>query len=32
MKVYVAEPLFTTAEQEFNRQLKSLLQNASHEV
>lgn len=32
MKVYLAGPLFTTAEQEFNRQLSSALQNAGHEI
>ncbi len=32
MKIYLAGPLFTTAEQEFNRQLCSALQQAGHEV
>jgi nucleoside 2-deoxyribosyltransferase len=32
MKIYLAGPLFTTAEQEFNRQLSSALQQAGHEV
>jgi len=32
MKIYLAGPLFTTAEQEFNRQLSSALQQADHEV
>jgi nucleoside 2-deoxyribosyltransferase len=32
MKIYLAGPLFTSAEQEFNRQLCSALKNAGHEV
>ena len=32
MKIYLAGPLFTTAEQEFNRQLRDLLENAGHQV
>jgi nucleoside 2-deoxyribosyltransferase len=32
VKIYLAGPLFTTAEQEFNRQLSSALQDAGHEV
>ena len=32
MKIYLAGPLFTTAEQEFNQQLSSALQQAGHEV
>ena len=32
MKIYLAGPLFTTAEQEFNRQLCSALQQYGHEV
>jgi nucleoside 2-deoxyribosyltransferase len=32
MKIYLAGPLFATAEQEFNRQLCSRLQHAGHEV
>jgi nucleoside 2-deoxyribosyltransferase len=32
MKIYLAGPLFTAAEQEFNRQLGSALQGAGHEV
>jgi nucleoside 2-deoxyribosyltransferase len=32
MKIYLAGPLFTTAEQDFNRQLCSALQRAGHEV
>ena len=32
MKIYLAGPLFTTAEQEFNRQLSCALQQAGHEV
>ncbi len=32
MKIYLAGPLFTAAEQEFNRQLSSALQAAAHEV
>src|SRR6266851_848691 len=32
MKIYLAGPLFTTAEQEFNRQLRDLLQSSGHEV
>src|SRR5690349_1498257 len=32
MKIYLAGPLFTAAEQEFNRQLCSALQSAGHEV
>ena len=32
MKLYLAGPLFTSAEQEFNRQLCSALQNAGREV
>ena len=32
MKIYLAGPLFTTAEQEFNRQLRDALENAGHEV
>jgi nucleoside 2-deoxyribosyltransferase len=32
MKIYMAGPLFTTAEQEFNRQLCAALQKAGHEV
>ena len=32
MKLYLAGPLFTTAEQEFNRQLCAALQSAGHEV
>jgi nucleoside 2-deoxyribosyltransferase len=32
MKIYLAGPLFTTAEQEFNRQLRDLLEKAGHQV
>ena len=32
MKIYLAGPLFASAEQEFNRQLCSRLQQAGHEV
>jgi nucleoside 2-deoxyribosyltransferase len=32
MKIYLAGPLFTSAEQEFNRQLSSALRQAGHEV
>jgi nucleoside 2-deoxyribosyltransferase len=32
MKIYLAGPLFTTTEQEFNRQLRDLLERAGHEV
>ena len=32
MKIYLAGPLFTAGEQEFNRQLCSALKNAGHEV
>jgi nucleoside 2-deoxyribosyltransferase len=32
MKIYLAGPLFTTAEQEFNRQLRDALERAGHEV
>ena len=32
MKIYLAGPLFATAEQEFNRQLYSALRHAGHEV
>ncbi len=32
MTIYLAGPLFTTAEQEFNRQLCIALQDAGHEV
>jgi nucleoside 2-deoxyribosyltransferase len=32
MKIYLAGPLFTTAEQDFNRQLRDGLENAGHEV
>ncbi len=32
MKIYLAGPLFTTAEQEFNRQLRDLLESSGHEV
>ncbi len=32
MKIYLAGPLFTAAEQEFNRQLRDLLEKAGHEV
>lgn len=32
MRIYLAGPLFTSAEQEFNRQLSSALQQAGHEV
>lgn len=32
MKIYLAGPLFTTPEQEFNRQLCTALQDAGHEV
>lgn len=32
MKIYLAGPLFTTAEQEFNRRLRDLLQNSGHDV
>ena len=32
MKIYLAGPLFTAAEQEFNRRLKDLLQSAGHQV
>ncbi len=32
MKIYLAGPLFTAAEQEFNRRLSSALQVAGHEV
>src|SRR6266705_5686112 len=32
MKVYLAGPLFTAGEQEFNRRLRDLLEKADHEV
>ena len=32
MKIYLAGPLFTTAEREFNVKLANLLRNAGHEV
>jgi len=32
MKLYLAGPLFTTAEQEFNRQLRDRLESLGHEV
>jgi nucleoside 2-deoxyribosyltransferase len=32
VKIYLAGPLFTTSEQEFNRQLSSALQTAGHEI
>ncbi len=32
MKIYLAGPLFSTAEQEFNSKLAGLLRNAGHEV
>ena len=32
MKIYLAGPLFTAAEQEFNRQLAAALKKAGHEV
>ncbi len=32
MKLYLAGPLFTTAEQEFNRQLRDRLESVGHEV
>jgi nucleoside 2-deoxyribosyltransferase len=32
MKIYLAGPLFTSAEQEFNRQLCAALQRAGHDV
>ncbi len=32
MKIYLAGPLFTAAEQEFNRRLASALEKAGHEV
>lgn len=32
MKIYLAGPLFTTAEQEFNRQLRAALQDAGYKV
>ena len=32
MKIYLAGPLFTSAEQEFNRQLCSALKDAGHDV
>jgi nucleoside 2-deoxyribosyltransferase len=32
MKIYLAGPLFTAAEQEFNRQLRDLLEKAGHRV
>jgi len=32
MKIYLAGPLFTAAEQEFNRRLGDLLEGAEHEV
>jgi nucleoside 2-deoxyribosyltransferase len=32
MKIYLAGPLFTTAEQEFNRRLRDILQYAGHDV
>lgn len=32
MKIYLAGPLFTTAEQEFNRLLRDSLERAGHEV
>jgi nucleoside 2-deoxyribosyltransferase len=32
MKIYLAGPLFTSAEQEFNRQLRDCLERAGHEV
>jgi nucleoside 2-deoxyribosyltransferase len=32
MQIYLAGPLFTTAEQDFNRQLRDGLENAGHEV
>jgi hypothetical protein len=32
MKIYLDGPLFTTAEQEFNRRLRKFLENAGHKV
>ncbi len=32
MKIYLAGPLFTTAEHEFNRQLRDLLEKNGHEI
>ena len=32
MKIYLAGPLFTTAEQEFNRRLRDVLQNSGNDV
>lgn len=32
MKIYLAGPLFTAAEQEFNRRLRDLLEKAGHSV
>jgi nucleoside 2-deoxyribosyltransferase len=32
MKIYLAGPLFTTSEQEFNRRLRELLEKAGHQV
>jgi nucleoside 2-deoxyribosyltransferase len=32
MKIYLAGPLFTTAEQEFNRRLRDILESRGHEV
>jgi len=32
MKLYLAGPLFTTAEQEFNRQLRDRLESVGHQV
>ena len=32
MKIYLAGPLFTTAEQDFNRRLRHVLERAGHEV
>lgn len=32
MKIYLAGPLFTTAEQEFNRRLRDLLESSGYEV
>lgn len=32
MKIYLAGPLFTAAEQEFNRQLRTVLEGAGYEV
>lgn len=32
MNIYLGGPLFTTSEQEFNRQLRDLLESSGHEV